>query len=292
MAARTGLSPAMAGSVLLHLLLGAALVFLKPWARDIPPGSAVPVTLVTTADIPDVRPADASPEPQTAQTEAPVPEAPPEPAAAAPPPPQPAPRPAPPPVPTPAPVPKPVARPAPTPKPSPAPAAVAPKPTPAKPSPPSRPVPTTAARPPAKSLNLDALAASVAKAGATSSAPKGPTRPETALQAREAAGAAKGLSASALAGLADELQRRWNPNCDVEGGKDVRIRATFTLGFGGQVLGTVDAGGLENSSNPVIQAAAERAIRAIHQAAPFSTLPRDLFGQRVAVNFNAREACS
>jgi outer membrane biosynthesis protein TonB len=169
---------------------------------------------------------------------------------------------------------------------------VAPKPTPAKSAPPSRPAPAAAAKPPAKSLNLDALAASVAKAGKTSSAPKGPTRPETALQARDAAGAAKGLSASALAGLADELQRRWNPNCDVEGGKDVRIRATFTLGFGGQILGTVDAGGLENSSNPVIQAAAERAIRAIHQAAPFSTLPRDLFGQKVAVNFNAREACS
>ena len=122
MVARTDLSSGMAGSVLLHLLLGAALVFLKPWARDIPPGSAVPVTLVTTADIPDVRPAEASPEPQTAQTEAPVPEAPPEPAAAAPPP-QPVPRPAPAPVPTPAPAPKPAA---PAPAPAPAPAAAKP----------------------------------------------------------------------------------------------------------------------------------------------------------------------
>ena len=290
MARRPDLSPAMAGSVLLHLALAAALIFLKPWARELPPGAAVPITLVTTADVPDVRPAEAAPEPQTAQTDVPVRDAPAEPAAAPPAPPMPAPKPTPQPVPTPSPVPKPVPKVAPTPKPSTA--TMTPKPSPAKPVPQVKPAPAPAARPPTKSLNLDALAASVAKAGKTSSAPKGPSRPETALQAREAVGAAKGLSASALAGLADELQRRWNPNCEVEGGKDVRIRATFTLGVGGRVVGTVDTGGLENSPNPVIQAAAERAIRAIYQAAPFSTLPRDLVGQRVTVNFNAREACS
>jgi protein TonB len=53
----------------------------------------------------------------------------------------------------------------------------------------------------------------------------------------------------------------------------------------------VDAGGLDQSGNSVTKAAAERAIRAVHQAAPFSNLPHDFFGQRVTVNFNAREAC-
>ncbi|OXE36436.1 MAG: cell envelope biogenesis protein TolA [Phenylobacterium zucineum] len=273
MARGSDLSPAMAGSVLLHLALAAVLVLLKPWAREIPRGATTPVTLMTTADLPDIRPAEAAPDPQTAQTETPVPGAPPQPAASTP-------------------LPKPVPPPEPEPKPKPIPAPIAPKPVPVKPPPPAKPSPSPPPKPATKSLNLDALAASVAKVGKASPVAKGPTRPETALQARDAAGAAKGLSAGALAGLADELQRRWNPNCEVEGGKDVRIRVTFTLGLAGQIVGKVEAGGQENSANPVIQTAAERAIRAVHQAAPFSTLPRDLFGQKVAVNFNAREACS
>ena len=273
MARGSDLSPAMAGSVLLHVSVAAALIFLKPWARDIPPGAATPVTLVTTADVPDIRPADAAPVEETAQTEVPDPAAAFQPPAAAP---APDPRPTPPPMPVQKAVPL----------------QTAPKLAAAKPPTPVKPSPQPPTKAPVKSLNLDALAATVARVGKTSSAPKGPSRPETALQAREAVGTAKGLSASALAGLTDELQRRWNPNCEVEGGKDVRIRVTFTLGFAGQILGRVDAGGQENSANPVIQTAAERAIRAVHQAAPFSTLPRDLFGQKVAVNFNAREACS
>jgi hypothetical protein len=53
----------------------------------------------------------------------------------------------------------------------------------------------------------------------------------------------------------------------------------------------VEAGGLERSDNAVARAAAERAIRAVHQAAPFPDLASPA-GQRIAVNFNAREACS
>jgi hypothetical protein len=41
----------------------------------------------------------------------------------------------------------------------------------------------------------------------------------------------------------------------------------------------------------VEKAAAERAIRAVYAAAPFRTLPRQFYGDRIAVNFNAREAC-
>ena len=91
--------------------------------------------------------------------------------------------------------------------------------------------------------------------------------------------------------MTDELQRRWNPNCEVEGGRDVRIRVTFTLSSSGQVLGQPDAGGKERSANPVEKAAAERAIRAVFAAAPFRDLPRQFYGDRIAVNFNAREAC-
>jgi hypothetical protein len=95
-----------------------------------------------------------------------------------------------------------------------------------------------------------------------------------------------------MAGLADELQRRWNPNCEVEGGRDVQIRTTFTLGPTGQVIGDVRSEIRAGGAGGVGQAAAERATRAVYAAAPFRNLPRDLYGQRIAVNFNAREACS
>ena len=40
-----------------------------------------------------------------------------------------------------------------------------------------------------------------------------------------------------------------------------------------------------------LQAAAERAIRSVYAAAPFRNLPREYYGVRIGVNFNAREAC-
>jgi periplasmic protein TonB len=264
MQGRTDFSRAMIGSVVLHAGVIVLLLVSRMWEKTLPIGSVVPVTIVSNASVTDLRAAEKADQVQTAQTEAPVPEAAPEPAATAA---------------------EPLQRLAP-----PAPAKAAPAPTP---PPPAAAAPAKPAKP-AKPLDLDALAASIAKtAGAkSSSAARGQPRPETALEARDAAGAGKGVSAAAMAGLANELQRRWNPNCEVEGGKDVKIRVTFMVGAGGQLIGMVEAGGLENSANPVVKAAAERAIRAVHQAAPFSTLPRDFLGQRVAVNFNAREACA
>ena len=240
----------MTASVVLHGALLAAVLWLKPWARDLPVGTVVAVNIVSNASISDLRAATQAAQEQTAQTEAPLVEAREEPVA-----------------------------------PSPAPAAAA-MPQPQVLGPPKR----------EKPLDLDALAASIAKTakpsgGRTSSAAKGPARQETALISRASAGAGTGLSASTMSGLATELQRRWNPNCEVEGSRDVKIRVTFTLGMGGEVLGVVQAGGLEQSPNPVIRVAADRAIRAVHQAAPFSAEYRGAFGQRVNVNFNAADAC-
>ena len=185
---------------------------------------------------------------------------------------------------------------APTPEPLPTPTPPTPQPKAdapaAKPAPP-KPAPTPKPKPAEKQLDLDSLLAGLPKprsGGKASSAPKGPSRPETATQARPDLGS--GLNANALAGLTDELQRRWNPNCDVEGGRDVRVQVTFMIGQGGGVQGAVSAGGQEQSSNPVVRAAAERAIGAVYGASPFRMLPRDFYGQRVKVNFNAREACS
>jgi outer membrane biosynthesis protein TonB len=144
---------------------------------------------------------------------------------------------------------------------------------------------------PEKTFDLDALAASLSKAAPKpSSAARGANRAETALQARQTAGA--GAAAAAMSGLADELQRRWNPNCAVEGGRDVQVRVVFELGAGGQVVGQVASQILQGGSGPVARAAADRAVRAVYAAAPFRDLPREFYGERIAVNFNARNACA
>jgi protein TonB len=261
----TNFSPAVAASALLHGLALAAALFAWPHRdRPIDLGSAVPVNIVTQGPVANVRPAEKGPEDAEALTEEPVPEAPPAPAAV----------PAPAPVPTP---PKPVPTPAPTPKPAPVPAKPAVKPAP--------------------SFDLDALAATVAKraaattGGPRSSARQGPARQETAVQARPAVGASNAMIGSALGVLAAELQRRWNPNCEVEGGSDVNIRVGFRLIQGGRIVGDVESSGA-TSTNPVVLAASDRAVRAVRQAAPFESLPPELFGQKIVVNFNAKLACA
>jgi len=262
---RRDFQPAMLASVLLHATVAVLMMISWHSTRVLKVGASVPVTLVANAPATDLRAAVEAPEPQAAATEAPVPDAPPE---VTPPPPAPQPAP-PPPKPTPAPTPK-----------------AAAKPTPPKPQP--------AAKPAQKAFDLDALAASLSKSrpatpARPSSAARGATQQETALQGRPSLGA--GEAAAAMSGLADELQRRWNPNCDVEGGRDVKLRVTFVLGLNGQVVGQV-APQILGPRTPVSQAAAERAVRAVFAASPFRDLPRQFYGDRIAVNFNAREACS
>jgi len=275
---RDPLTPALLGSAALHVGVAALFLISWPWARELKVGAVVPVKIVTSAPSTDVRAAVEAPEEQTAAVEEPVPNA----SLQAPSPPEPTPAPTPAPTPPP-PKPVPPKAVAPTPKPVP----IVEK-APAKPQAPAKPAP----RP---DVDLDKLLASVSRGGRPSaaersSAQRGPARAETSLQARPAVGT--GISANALAGLSDELQRRWNPNCDVAGGRDVEIRVTFTLGASGQVVGEVSAGGKEHSPNSVVQTAAERAIRAVYAAAPFRTLPREFYGDQIAVNFKAREACS
>jgi periplasmic protein TonB len=74
------------------------------------------------------------------------------------------------------------------------------------------------------------------------------------------------------------------------GGRDVIVRVVFRLGAGGQVVGEPEAE-IKGPGTAVAQAGAERAVRAVYAAAPFRGLPREFYGERIAVNFNAREAC-
>ena len=256
---RTQMTPSLLVSALLHggLLAGALVAW--PWmSKPIPIGTVVPVNIVSDAPFADVRPAEQAPDEQLALTEDPVPEA----------------------------TPEAVAPPAPDPEPAPKPAPKAAEPTPK---------PTPAKRSESPGLDLDALAASIQPRRAAgkprSSAQRGPSRAETAVDARPAVGPATGLAANAFASLAADLERRWNPNCEVEGGSNVDIRVAFRVASSGRVIGQPEASG-ENSSDPVVKAASDRAKRAVRQAEPFENYPPDYYGERITVRFNARKACA
>lgn len=279
---RSSMGRPLLGSVLLHGGLAAALLISWPWLNEpVHMEASVPVTLVAQGPTANVRPAEQAPEEAPAMTEEPAPEATPEPPA--PPTPEPAPAPKSPPKPAPKqPKPEPAAKPVP----KPAPKKAEPTPTPKKPAP-ARPAP---AKP---SLDLDALADSLkqGRPKPKSSAAKGRAQLEKAIQARAAIGQADALAASALKSLSADLARRWNPNCEVEGGRDVMIEATFKLNAAGRLVGAVQASG-ENSSNPVVKAASDRAKEAVHAAQPFENLPEALYGERITVRFNASNACA
>lgn len=275
--------PALAASAALHALVLLSGLIAWPWlSKPLHVGDVVPVTLVTSADESNMRAAVAAPTPAPAQTETPDVQAP---AAAVAPEPAPTPEPAPkavqpPPKPTPTPVKPAPAKPAPSPTPTPAKAQV--KPPPAKPTP--------------STFDPDAVLASLAKptraTGAQrSSAARGPSRPETAVVARVAVGAGDAVSANALSALAGELQRLWNPNCDVEGGSDVNIKVGFRLDPSGRLIGAPESS-QESATDPVVRAASDRAKRAVNQGAPFDSLPPTLYGPKIVVNFNARQACA
>jgi outer membrane biosynthesis protein TonB len=274
--ARANRAPALTVSALLHAALLASALFVWPWSKPMKLSSVVPVTLVTSNEASEPSEAVAAPEPQTAQTDAPTPDAAPKAAA---------PEPAPLPAPAPPPPPKPVqAKPAP-----PAPAKPAVKPTPAPPKPAPKALEST--------FDPDAVLASLnrstrASGAKSSSAKRGPARPQTAVQARLTTGAGDTASASALTSMAAALQRLWNPNCDVPGAGDLDIRVTFRLSPGGRLVGTPQSSGDSAPESSLVRVASDRAKRAVYAAQPFEGLPQNLYGQPITVKFNGQAACS
>jgi outer membrane biosynthesis protein TonB len=255
---RDNRGPALLAALALHVGVFLAVVwFSRP--AFMPRGTSVPINIVSTGPTTDSRPAQAAPIAQDAATPTPVPQAK---------------APAPPPAP-----PQPIVK--------------AAKPAPAKPAPKPTPVPARTAPAPSPSrdaFSLDALQASIAKA--THSAPakpanarRGPARAETAPEARVDAGT--GVSQSDIAGLSQLLERLWNPDCTVDNRVVIPVR--FTVGFDGHLQGRVDAGGKDISSDPVVYAAARRAIDAVHQAAPYAETYR---GLAITVRFDAKKACA
>jgi len=251
--------PALLAAIVLHAGV-LALVIFAPSQLPPPVGSSVPINIVSTEPFTDTRPAVQAPQTQEAAAPAPVPQAQPQP---------------------PAPV---VAPPTFSP-------AVAAPPKAQRPAPTPRPAqhPTT---PAAKPFDFNRLQQIIANARRTSgaqasSAARGPARAATAPEARPDAG--HGLSQSDLAGLEQLLERLWNPNCDVVGGSSVKLQVKFTVDLSGGLFGRPSAGGAERSSDPVVAAAARRALDAVQEAAPYAA---PYYGQPIVVNFDAKEACA
>jgi len=251
--------PALLVAIALHVGV-LALVMFAPSHLPPPVGSSVPINIVSTAPFTDTRPAVQAPETQAAAAPEPVPQAQPQP---------PAPEAAPPAFTQAVPQQPKVERPVPVPRPS-----------------------LHAATPAAKPFDWTHMQQIIENARRTSGAPtssaaRGPARAETAPQARPDAG--HGLSQSDLVGLQQLLERLWNPNCDVVGGASVKLQVKFTVDLSGGLLGRPSAGGAEHSPDPVVSAAARRALDAVQQAAPYAP---PYYGQPIVVNFDAKEACA
>ena len=240
-------------------MLAAGLV--APRTEPRPIMNAVPVSIVSEMVIEAAAADNPSEELVTEDaTTAPV-AAPPEPVPA-----PPEPKPVPPPLPTPTPVKK-----APPPRPTP------PRPTPprAQPTPP-RPTPPRRE----ETLDLDSLA------GPPRPATRPGTRPATGQQGQGSAPRATGPQISAIF---NQVYPNWILPCDIPGARDLRIQMDVTLDARGRIIAGPTLLGAR--SDPVWRAAADGAVRAIRQTAPFD-VPAGFEGGPFRPTFVTERACA
>ncbi|WP_295206726.1 hypothetical protein [uncultured Brevundimonas sp.] len=285
-------SPAILGSLALHagVIALAFVTFSHKMDEDETPlVASVPVTIVSEEVI-QAAPADnpqPEPSPDDAAT-APVQQPDPVPPTPEPTPPQPQPRPTPtPPRPTP---PRPAPTPTPTPKPAPTPAPPrpTPRPQPPTPAPPTKAQPTPRPTTPAParpapqrtepSLDLDALA--------------GPTRPTNSrgrpATGQQGAGAASQATGPQITAIFNQVYPNWILPCDIPGADQLRIQVELTLSADGRI--TRGPSLINAQSSNVYRAAADGALRALRQTAPFD-VPQGFPGGVYRPTFNTERAC-
>lgn len=272
-------SPAVLGSIALHLGVASLALISFPRSEPRPLPSSVPVSIVSDIEIaaaaPDNPQEELSPDDGATAPPPPEPEVtppPPEPTPPAPTPPPPAPRP------TPTPTPRPPEKKAPTPAPTP------PRPAPPTPAPPTKSQPTPPRPAPPRreeSLDLDALAGPPRPTGTTG-------RPAAGQQG---AGQASQATGPQIAAMFNKVYETWNVFivCDMEGARDMRIQVDVTLSADGRI--TRGPTLVNARSGPVYRAAADEAIRALRAAAPFDA-PRGFTGGDFRPTFNIQRACA
>jgi hypothetical protein len=264
--ATTNRYPALLAAALGHVAVVAALLIGWPWlSKPVELGKVVPVTLVTNGPPADLAPAEKAPQPAPALAPAPTPEAPPQPA--------------------------PISSAPPTP-----------------PAPASTPKPSQQAKPtPNKSnakqgLDLDQLMASLSSSPAKASTQQtsgqpGANRQKTAPVSQQGQGQDDHLSANELQALGDKLGKLWNPNCQVLGSNTTVIKVHLQLTPQGFVVRKelVNQAEIQASNNPVLVAAADRALSAVGRGEPYTdVLPPEHYAawRDIIVKFNAKQVCS
>ena len=254
---------ALIGSVLVHGGVVAAVLAIglfAPKAAPRPIANAVPVSIVSDVVI-EAAAADNPSEELVTEDAATAPVAPPPEPVPAPP----EPRPVPPPLPTPTPVKKAPTPPRPTPRTQPP-----PRPTPPRPTPPRR----------EETLDLDALA------GPARPATRPGTRPATGQQGQGQASRATGPQITAIF---NQVYPNWILPCDIPGARDLRIQMDVTLDARGRITSGPTLIGAR--SDPVWRAAADGAVRAIRQTAPFD-VPEGFPGGAFRPTFITERACA
>jgi len=97
--------------------------------------------------------------------------------------------------------------------------------------------------------------------------------------------------ARALNAFAAKLERLWAPYCGPAGLSDLTIQVAFRLNPNGNLIGA-PVSSQQGATDAIIKAASNRAVRAVYAAQPMTNLPATLYGPRIVVNFNAKQACS
>ncbi|WP_419178334.1 hypothetical protein, partial [Brevundimonas mediterranea] len=156
-----------------------------------------------------------------------------------------------------------------------------PTPEKARPTPP-RPTPPTPARPaPTRnepSLDLDALA--------------GPTRPNNnrgrPATGQQGSGTASQATGPQVTAIFNQVYPNWVLPCDIPGADQLRIQVELTLSADGRI--TRGPSLINPQSSSVYRAAADGALRALRQTAPFD-VPQGFPGGAYRPTFNTERAC-
>ncbi len=168
--------------------------------------------------------------------------------------------------------------PPPTPAPAPVKKATPPRPTPPR-TPPPRPQPPRPTPPREPTLDLDSLA------GPPRPGPRPGPRPPTG---QTGAGSASQATGPQITAIFNQVYPNWNVLCDLEGADDLRIQMDVTLDEQGRITSGPTLIGAR--ADPIYRAAADAAVRAIRQTAPFD-VPTGFPGGRFRPTFITERAC-
>lgn len=248
------MSPALAGSLILHVGLFALVIILGLYfKKPLTMGGGVPVTIVSEGP-PNARQAEQGETEEMSAGEEILPEPMPEPAPMAPP------------------LPDPTSKP---------PAKTPPKPTPEQ------------ARKPSLDLDrLMADVQSARRPPRSQAGGGGGTgKRDRTLAVGASRGPSAGAKGYLLT-LGADLGRRWNPNCLVEGGSDVNVKVSFIVSSNGRLLTDPVSSSRDAPPGSLVRAGSDAAVRAIRMTEPFPNFPPELYGEKITVNFNANQVCA